>query len=84
MTYRGRVENGVVVFDGTAPLREGTIVEVQPAAHNDDSQRGTATAILRHAGIWADQADEVDQLLPELRDEKQAELRAQRDQDASL
>ena len=31
MTYRGQVRNGVVVFDGSAPLADGTIVEVAPA-----------------------------------------------------
>jgi hypothetical protein len=28
MTYRGSIQNGVVVFEGKVPLSEGTIVEV--------------------------------------------------------
>ena len=32
MTYRGRVENGIVVFDGGRPLADGTIVEVAPVS----------------------------------------------------
>ncbi|HPD15233.1 MAG TPA: hypothetical protein PLE19_09795 [Planctomycetota bacterium] len=30
MTYRGHVENGVVVLDEPAPLAEGTRVRVEP------------------------------------------------------
>ena len=32
MTMQGRVENGVVVFQGGVPLPEGTLVEVKPMA----------------------------------------------------
>jgi len=31
MAYRGRVSNGVVVFDGPSPLQEGTVVNVEAA-----------------------------------------------------
>ena len=32
MTYLGRIENGVVVFDGSVPLADGTRVRVEPAS----------------------------------------------------
>ncbi|MCC6126108.1 MAG: hypothetical protein IT426_14195 [Pirellulales bacterium] len=30
MTYRGSIQNGVVVFEGSVPLPEGTVVIVEP------------------------------------------------------
>jgi hypothetical protein len=39
--------------------------------------RGSALAVLRHAGIWSTESDEVDRALNELREGKQAELAAQ-------
>ena len=39
MTYRGHIENGLVVFDERIELTEGTEVEVQPV-----SQRRTTLA----------------------------------------
>jgi hypothetical protein len=30
MTYRGSIQNGVVVFEGHVPLPEGTVVKVEP------------------------------------------------------
>lgn len=30
MTYRGRIQNGVVVFDGGRRPKDGTVVEVRP------------------------------------------------------
>ena len=30
MTYRGHIQNGVVIFDDTVPLAEGTEVRVEP------------------------------------------------------
>jgi hypothetical protein len=77
MTYRGRVRNGVVVFEAGAPsLPEGTEVEVQPRSPAED-RRGSPDAVLRHAGIWESQAQEMDRLLDELRRSKQAEVDAQ-------
>ncbi len=36
MTYRGHVENGVVVFDEPAPLAEGAPVRVEPIEVSQD------------------------------------------------
>ncbi|CAA9418935.1 MAG: hypothetical protein AVDCRST_MAG64-2754 [uncultured Phycisphaerae bacterium] len=54
MTYRGQVRNGVVVFDGSAPLADGTLVDVAPA--------DTAAATPAGAGAeptWAEVLKEV-------------------------
>jgi len=76
MTFRGRIKNGVVVFDGAAaPLAEGAVVDVQPHRDPSTPKRGSAAAIMRHAGAWAGEAEEVDRLLAELRETKWAEIR---------
>jgi hypothetical protein len=36
MTYRGHVQNGVIVLDGDSQLAEGTKVEIQPIAASDN------------------------------------------------
>lgn len=78
MMYRGQMKNGVVEFQEPVPLEEGTVVDVQPvAAPADQPRRGSAEAVLRHAGIWKSEVGEVDRLLQELREMKQAELRDQ-------
>lgn len=79
MTYRGRVQNGVVVLEGSPPLEDGTVVNVEPLAENAREPRpGTAAAILRHAGTWAGDPGEIDRLLAELREMKWAEVEAQK------
>jgi hypothetical protein len=79
MTYRGRVQNGVVVLDGAPPLVEGTVVNVEPLPEqNADPRPGTAAAILRHAGTWQGDPGEIDRLLAELREMKWAEVEAQK------
>ena len=86
MTYRGRVKNGVVVLDRAARLAEGTSVEVRPMpSSNGGADRrkvtpkpGTAAAILPHVGTWAGEPGEVDRLLAELKQMKEAEVAAKR------
>jgi hypothetical protein len=80
MMFRGRIKNGVVVFDGAAPLADGTVVDVQPHRDAGEPKQGSAEAIMRHAGFWAGEEDEVQRLLAELKEEKWAEVRAQQDQ----
>jgi hypothetical protein len=79
MTFRGRIKNGVVVFDGAAPLAEGTEVDVQPHRDASEPKRGSAAAIMRHAGFWAGDKEEMDRLLAELKEMKWAEVRAQQE-----
>ena len=75
MTFRGRVKNGVVVIDGGSPLAEGTVVDVSPRQDESQPKRGSAAAIMRHAGTWAGTAEEMQRLLEELRESKWAEVR---------
>jgi len=69
-----------VVFDGAAPLAEGTVVDVQPHRDPNEPKRGSAAAIMRHAGFWAGDAEEMDRLLAELKEMKWAEVRAQQNE----
>ena len=41
MIYRGRVENGVVVLESGARLREGTDVRVEPVPQNQGEAEGS-------------------------------------------
>jgi hypothetical protein len=77
MTYTGRVRQGVVVLEGNPPLEDGTFVRVEVEAPPQEPPVGSAAAVLRHAGAWASECEEVDRLLEELRQSKQDELRAQ-------
>jgi hypothetical protein len=87
MKYRGRVRNGVVVFNKPNGLADGTVVTVEPTrpanGRNGSGGRtnpkpGTMGAILRHAGTWVGEPGEMEGLLDELRQMKQAEVAAQR------
>ena len=78
MTYRGHIKHGVVVLDGHPPLEEGTLVRVEAIEQPSRRYpRGSADAVLEHAGAWKGQDEEIDRLLAELRQSKQEELKAQ-------
>jgi hypothetical protein len=36
MTYRGSIQNGVVVFEGKVTLPEGTVVEIHPVEAKEE------------------------------------------------
>jgi hypothetical protein len=62
MTYRGRIEHGVVVLDGSPALPEGTEVEVLPVS---PANRPVGEALEKLAGkahdLPADAAERHDQ-----------------------
>jgi hypothetical protein len=81
MKYRGHVENGVVVLENAPPLSNGTIVSVEPMdASLNVPPRGSAAAILRHAGTWQGDPGEMERLLSELTEAKWAEVEAENQQ----
>lgn len=64
MTYLGHVENGVIVFDGSAPLPEGTVVQILPLDSCDESdhaaiksRRGTTYLYEDPFGPACDESD---------------------------
>jgi len=73
MTYRGRVQNGVVIFDGPNNLAEGTEVTVEPVKRKEKATtrkkppKGVRTGIMKFAGkakdLPADASRNVDHYL---------------------
>lgn len=49
MTYRGHVENGMVVFEQPVPWAEGTPVNVEPAG-KERSEPPLSEVLLKYAG----------------------------------
>jgi len=49
MTYRGHVENGVVVLDQAVPWPDGTPVNVEPVG-KEESESPLSEVLLRYAG----------------------------------
>ena len=70
MTYRGIVQNGVIVLDGGATLAEGTAVQIRALDENGKS-------LLCHPalGIWRQRADLGDSAEASRRLRKQLEER---------
>lgn len=83
MTYRGQVKNGVIVLDDGSPLKEGTLVRVEPidaAREQVAPPRGSPQAILNNPARWQGDPEEMDRLLAELKEMKRAEVQAQLDE----
>ena len=80
MTYRGRVQNGQIVLDHGATLRDGLVVEVTPVEpSNGHPPRGSPQAVLASSAKWIGPSDEADRLLEEIRREKWADVESRRD-----
>ncbi|MGB7159635.1 MAG: hypothetical protein WBD40_16330 [Tepidisphaeraceae bacterium] len=78
MVYRGSVKDGVVVLEGSPPLRDGTKVNVELIEEPRTGPRpGSAEAILGNPARWQGDPEEVDRLLAELKEMKRAEVQAQ-------
>jgi hypothetical protein len=73
--YTGEFKNGVVVLDCNPKIEEGQIVRVQVEEPARNPPRGSAEAILRHAGKWVGEEGEFERLLEEMKAEKQEQLR---------
>jgi hypothetical protein len=72
MTFRGSVRGGVVVFDDAVPLREGTVVEVAPVA--EPARHGSGDALLRAEIRWSGPPEEVDVLLDQVQQMREADV----------
>ncbi|GAG19190.1 unnamed protein product [marine sediment metagenome] len=75
MTYRGHVENGVVVLDEGVPLPEGVEVTVDLAEANPAEPSGHAELNAPGKdplwGLLADDAELVDQILADVMEDRQ-------------
>lgn len=70
MRYTGRVKNGVVVFEGTAALPDGSRVEVLPVAED-----ASASSALPAFGLWRDRPEMADPAKASLMLRKETESR---------
>jgi len=74
MTYRGQIKNGVVVFDGKPPLKEGTVVRVEAEPEpQKECAPDTAEVAVKHE---ESQGEEWDRLLREMEEEEQVQMDA--------
>lgn len=74
MAYRGRVSNGVIVFDGPLPLKEGTVVNVEPASASAPAARpGSREALLSFRDRWVGPPGELDRLMAEVQEMREAD-----------
>ena len=79
MVYRGKVHNGIIVFDGAERLPEGTEVRIEPVGNGAQTEprAGSPDALMPFAGMWADQREEMEKSLAELHAMKEEEVRRQ-------
>ena len=75
MIYRGRFRGGIVIFDQPPHLKDGTPVSVQPESACDGSPRlGTRDALLRCRAQWSGPSDELERLLKDVQQMREADL----------
>lgn len=77
MIYRAKVVNGQIVLEGNERLPEGMLVKITVIEKEENPPRGSAAAILKYAGIWADQEADMEKSLAELKAMKEEEVRRQ-------
>jgi hypothetical protein len=74
MVYRGRVRNGVVVFEGPPPVEDGTLVHIEPIVSEPTPRPGSRDALLACRARWVGPAGELDRLLAEVQAMRDADL----------
>jgi len=74
MTYRGRVQNGVVVLEGNPRLEEGTLVRVE-ALPSRAANTAPPTTAPTYSGSWRGEPGELERLLAEVQAMRDADLR---------
>jgi len=75
MTYRGRIQKGVVIFDGPVSLDDGTLVNVEPMLPDAAALvRGSPEAVRHCKARWAGDPAELDELLSEVQRMRDADL----------
>ena len=78
MTFRGTMKEGVVVFSKAPPLRDGTVVRVEPVSTRK-KRSSKRKQPLRPVGKWDGGPQEIDRLLAEVQRLRNADLALERD-----
>lgn len=77
MTYRGKVQNGVIVLDDSPTLPEGASVQVELAEDSSKPPPGSKQAVLsfldRSTG-WEGPPGELERLLAEVQEMREEDL----------
>lgn len=79
MMFRGTVKKGVVVFATPPPLRDGTVVRVEPVAPAKARGQSKRRQRLRPVGRWDGGPGELDALLAVVQRLRDADLPLERD-----
>jgi hypothetical protein len=75
MTYLGEVRNGTVVLKDNPPLEEGAIVRVELVEKAAEKpRRGSLEALLSFKAGWAGDPAELDRLLEEVQEDREAAM----------
>ena len=79
MTYRGTVKGGVVVFAKSPRLKDGTKVRVEPVKSTKKAATGRKKRALHPVGKWEGEEGELERLLGEVQQGRDADLALERD-----
>jgi hypothetical protein len=74
MVYRGQVRNGVVVFEGSPPMKDGTVVRIEPVEPEHAPRRGSREALQQCNARWVGPPGELERLLAEVQEMRDADL----------
>ena len=76
MTYRGKLRQGVVVFEKVPRLKEGTVVRVQAIVSKPPKRKRGKQ--LRPVGSWQGESGELARLLAEVQQLRDADVTMER------
>ena len=78
MTYRGTIRRGVVVFGKAPPLKDGTLVRVEPVKIRKKSA-ARKTRAFHPVGQWQGEPGELGRLLAQVQQGRDSDLALERD-----
>jgi hypothetical protein len=79
MTYRGTIKRGVVVFGKAPPLKEGTLVRVEPVKTRKRAAAVRKTRAFHPVGRWQGEPGELERLLSQVQHDRDSDLAVERD-----
>lgn len=78
MTYRGTIKRGVVVFGKSPPLKDGTLVRVEPVKARKKAAAARKTRAFHPVGQWQGEPGELQRLLVQVQHDRDADLALER------
>jgi hypothetical protein len=74
MTYRGTIKRGVVVFGKVPPLKDGTLVRVEPVKTRKKGDAARKTRAFQPVGQWQGEPGELERLLAQVQQDRDSDL----------